>query len=499
MTARQSLPLDMLLIDRGGTTPLHRQLYQALKALIAERSLQPGTALPSSRGLAQDLGLARNTITAAYDQLVTEGYLDSHRGARPTVVDLPPGPVPSTAATAAGGPQVKSSRGQLLMRQPVHHGLPGQMIFHPGMPDADHFPFATWSRLLARRASYAGETLFGTYHVAGHPDLRTSVAAYLKTARGVICSPDQIIVTTGAQAALDLLARLLTDPGDTVWMEEPGYYGAQSAFIAAGARLEPLRVDATGWSLQPPPGRNLAAAYVTPSCHHPLGATMRQEQRLRLLEIAERQNFWIIEDDFDGEYRFQGQPIPAMQGSDTSNRVIYVGTFAKILFPALRLGFMVLPSPSLVAGVTRAISITGQFAPLLLQAALADFIEQGHMTRHLRRMRRIYAQRRQLFREKWAARMQPWGRLVLSEAGMQMVALLEPGLSDAGIALDCRARGVNVSPLSIQYHHADRIHGLLVGYAAANPIAMRRGFDVLFDVLSAANGASGRSPLSERN
>jgi GntR family transcriptional regulator/MocR family aminotransferase len=355
------------------------------------------------------------------------------------------------------------------------------MLFHPGMPDSEYFPFAAWSRFLARRASFSGQSLFGTYHVAGHPDLRRAIADYLKTARGVACTPDQIVITTGAQAALDLLARLLTDPGDEAWVEEPGYYGAQSAFVAAGASLLPLYVTEAGWALETPPSRRLRVAYVTPSCHHPLGATMRMEQRLRLLEIAQTHDFWIIEDDFDGEYRFQGQPIPAMQGSDLSQRVIYVGTFAKILFPALRLGFMVLPA-ALTPGVTRAISTTGQFAPLVLQAALADFIEQGYMTRHLRRMRRIYAERQQMFRALWADQLSRWGELGKSEAGIQIVALLNPEIDDVRTAHAARARGVNVSPLSMQYSHAQPRSGLLIGYAAADFRSMRRGVEVLRDV-----------------
>ena len=244
--AKQSFPLDALSLDRGRSLPLHRQLYAALRSQIADRTLQPGTTLPSSRSLAQDLKLGRNTVTAAYDQLVTEGYLCSRSRTRPTVVYLPSAPLLDSEANVAACPEIRSKRGRLLMEQPVHHGLPGRMLFHPGMPDSEYFPFAAWSRLLARRASFAGESLFGTYHVAGHPDLRAAIAAYLKAARGVACTPDQIVITTGAQAALDLLARLLTDPGDEVWVEEPGYYGAQSAFVAAGANLLPLHVDQTG-------------------------------------------------------------------------------------------------------------------------------------------------------------------------------------------------------------------------------------------------------------
>lgn len=478
MPAQPSFPLEAVRIDRAGAVPLHRQLYAELKRLITARSLGPGAGLPSSRSLAQDLGLARNTVTAAYDQLAAEGYVISRPGARPAVVDLPAPTIAAEAAPEPAVPDLVSRRGMTMMRQPVHHGVPGRMIFHPGMPDAGHFPYGIWARLLSRRASFAGERLFGTYDVTGLPDLREAIAAYLRAARGLRCEAENIVVTTGAQAGLDLLARLLLDPGDAVWMEEPGYYGAQSAFEAAGGRLLPLRVGAEGWQLEPPADCRLRLVYVTPACHHPLGASMRMEQRLRLLALAESRRAWIIEDDFDGEYRFQGQPLPAMQGLDRSLRVIYLGTFAKILFPALRLGFMVLPR-SLVPGVTRAISVTGQFAPLLLQAALADFIEQGHMARHLRRMRRIYAQRRQAFRDLWEGALSSYGALVSGESGIQVLALLRPGLDDAALAATARRGGVNVSPLSVQYRHGDPRQGLLIGYAAADAGQMRRGLDIL--------------------
>jgi GntR family transcriptional regulator/MocR family aminotransferase len=463
---RQAFPLDALTLCREADEPLHRQLYGLLRQLIQDRILPAGSELPSTRALASDLVVARNTVLAAYDQLITEGYLLNRPGARPQVVALPAGPVLQERKTTPSWGRVLSCRGESMLRQPVHHGSPGQFAFHPGMPDACNFPFGVWSRLLARRANYAGEMLFGTYHVTGLPALREAIAAYLRTARGVNCVADEVVVTTGAQAAFDLLARLLLDPGDSVWMEEPGYYGAQSAFIAAGARLIPLPVGLDGWQLEPPsPTPRLF--YVTPACQHPLGVTMRMEQRLRLLEIAEQCDAWVIEDDFDGEYRFQGRPIPAMQGADRSGRVIYVGTFAKILFPALRLGFMVLPS-MLHERIPRALSITGQFAPLLLQAALADFINEGMMTRHLKRMRRIYASRRQRFRELCEAQLA--GRLTLlsGDAGIQVAGFLHESLDDERVGEAARRMGINVSPLSKHYRHGPPRHGLLLGYAACD-------------------------------
>jgi GntR family transcriptional regulator / MocR family aminotransferase len=481
----QNFPLETLTLARGSPVPLHRQLYEGLRRLIQERALIAGSGLPSTRSLAIDLAVARNTVLAAYDQLAAEGYIITRLGARPTVVDLPMTPLGEGRAMPPVLGRKLSRRGELMIRQPVHHGAPGQLAFHPGMPDPDSFPFSTWGRLIARHARFARGALFGTYHVTGHPDLRRAIAGFLKASRGVRCEPEQIVVTTGAQAALDLLARLLLDRGDTVWMEEPGYYGAQAAFTAAGAELSPLFVGESGWKLEEPAGHAPRLIYVTPSCQHPMGATMPMDQRLRLLQIAEARDAWVIEDDFDGEYRFRGQPIPAMQGADRTQRVIYVGTFAKMLFPALRLGFMVLPG-TLAEGAARAISITGQFAPLILQAALADFIDEGHMAHHLRRTRRLYAARREMFQGLCRASFSEWLHIVPSDSGIQMVGLLAEGLDDHAVTAEARARGMNISPLSMQYRHGSQSQGLVLGYAGANEATMRKGIVMLEEAQRAA-------------
>jgi GntR family transcriptional regulator / MocR family aminotransferase len=478
MPMKHAFPLDALSVDRTMAVPLHRQLYARLRAMIEEKVLGAGSTLPSSRSLAEDLGVARNTVVSVYEQLATEGYITGRPGARPAVVDLPAGAAASNAPHPPKKRRLMSARGELMLEQPYHQGTPGQLEFHPGMPDAESFPFSTWSRLLARRAKGARHDLFGSYSVTGYPALQQAIAGYIKVARGVRCTPEQIVITTGAQAALDLLARLLLDPGDAAWVEEPGYYGAQAAFVAAGAQLKPLYVDADGWQLDPPPGASPRLIYVTPACQQPLGATMRMEQRLRLLEVAERLDAFIIEDDFDGEYRFQGRPIPAMQGTDKTERVIYLGTFAKLLFPALRLGFMVLPE-ALLNGVARPLSITGQFAPLLLQAALADFIDQGYMSMHLKRMRRIYAARRQIFRQQAEAALGQWLTLLPTDAGIQFVGELRNGGDDRAIAAAARRRGINVSPLSIHYRHQQPHAGIVMGYAATSETTMPQGFRVL--------------------
>lgn len=428
--------------------------------------------LPSTRLLAKDLGIARNTVIAAYDQLALEGYLLMRRGSPPEVLELPTNTVLANKAKPQAAGKI-SARGELMLVQPYHHGSPESVAFHPGLPDAGQFPFNTWSKLLARRAKLARHVLFGTYHITGYPPLCDAIARYLSASRGIHCSAEQIIITNGAQSAFDLLARLLIDPGDTVWMEEPGYYGARAAFVCAGGRLSPLHVGHGGWRLDPPSERP-RLIFVTPSCHHPLGITMPLEQRLNLLAMAERWNSWIIEDDYDSEYRFQGHPIPALQGISGSTRVMFVGTFAKILFPAMRLGFMVVPE-AIRDRINAALSVTGQFAPLITQAALADFINEGHLTRHLRRMRRLYAGRRQLFISACEDQLGKWLKLNRCDAGIQMVGTFNRPMNDRAVAAAAARRGVNVSPLSMQFRRPTAPGGLLMGFSAADEKALLKG------------------------
>lgn len=490
----QMVLLDMLYLDRSAATPLSRQLYLLLRDLIAARQLAAGGSLPSSRMLARDLRIGRNTVVAAYDQLATEGYIKSRRGARPSVVDMPRSPGPPERSDVRPARRV-SDRGTVMMAQPAHRGAPRQLAFHPGMPDAASFPHGAWARLLARRAASTKEDLFGSHSIAGYSALREAIAASLVAARGVSCLAENVIVTTGAQAALDLLARLLIDPGDSVWMEEPGYLGAQAAFASAGARLEPLHVTGESWSLTPAPRMRPRLIYVTPSCQHPLGVTMRMEQRLRLLKLAARWDAWIIEDDFDSEYGLQGQPVPAMRAFDEAERVIYVGTFAKTMFPALRLGFMVVP-PSIRMGVDQAIGLTGQFAPLVLQAALCDFITSGQMARHVRRTRRLYAARRQMFMKLCREELADWITVAREQVGMQLVGHCQRRVADRDVAAAAAQRGLHVAPLSVHYRHGNADQGLVLGYASADEAAARKGVGLLRDSFQDASARNRRRPQS---
>ena len=376
-----------------------------------------------------------------------------------------------------------------MAAQPRVRTFPRRNALHPGTPDLAEFPFKTWSRLLTRHARYGSEDLFGYHHVAGYPDLRRMIAGFLTTMRRVRCAPEQIVITTGGQAALDLLARILLAEGDTVWMEEPGYLGARGAFLSAGAQLRPLPVGRSGWQVPDPSEDPPRLIYLTPSCQHPLGVTMPMEQRLQVLATARSANAWVIEDDFDGEYTFRGQPLPAMQGLDEESRVIYVGTFAKTLFPAMRLGFMVLPG-DLAERIKPAISLTGQFPPLVLQATLADFIEEGSFFLHLNRMRRLYGRRRDHFLSLVAVMLGEWLDPIDGRTGIQIAAPFRMPLDDRAVVAAAAASGVNLAPLSLYFLNEPRDGGLLMGYAGVAEGEMDRLVPMLRQILAAV--AKGR-------
>jgi GntR family transcriptional regulator/MocR family aminotransferase len=294
----------------------------------------------------------------------------------------------------------------------------------------------------------------------------------------VKCTPEQVIVVTGTQAALDLIARLFMDPGDTFWIEDPGYLGAYSACLAAGGRPAPLPVGPAGWQLdmhnRPPP----RVISVTPSCQWPLGLVMPMETRLNLLHVAEKYGAWIIEDDYDSEYRFRGHPVPAMQGLDDSGRVIYVGTLSKMMFPSLRVAYIVVPA-KLASGFETAVSITGQYPPLILQAALADFISQGFLATHLRRMRRLYARRQREFVALCRARLDRWLTVNEVDTGMQVIGRFKQALDDREVLAAALRHRVDFSPLSRHYRYSTPEHGMFLGYAGINGEAMRAGVERL--------------------
>ena len=488
--------------DRRSGVPLYRQIHDGLRSAILDGRLEPGTRLPSTRAAALELGVARNTVIAVFEQLVAEGFLRSGVGDGTWVADFAPellsrparkgpkspdGPKRPGArreGVSGGTDSPLSVRGRAIVG--VGRGAPGPVdgAFQPGLPDIAAFPHRTWARILARHARNPEHARLGYGDAAGDPRLRTAIAAYVTAARGVRCSPERVVPVAGAQAALDLCVRLLLDPGDPAWIEEPGYAGARAALLGAGARIEPVPVDAEGLDVAAGEARCPGArlAYITPSCQFPLGATLSLECRLRLLDWAERAGAFVIEDDYDSEYRYRGRPITALQGLDDSGRVAYVGTFSKTMFPALRVGYVIAPE-GLAAAFARAVRNTGQSVPQPVQAALAEFIDAGHYGRHVRRMRTLYARRRArllaLVREHLSDVME----LVPCEAGMQVAGWLADGLDDRAVAAAGARAGLALAPLSGYWMGPGGRAGLHLGYAGASEEALAQAVPELARVI----------------
>ncbi len=480
--------LASIALDPGSEVPLHRQLYFAVREAILASRVQPGTRLPSSRTLAQDLGVSRNTVMAAFEQLHAEGYISGRVGAGSFVSDELPEDALHARAEAMGerrrpGPAPGPSRrgaGLATLGGAASRPRP----FAPGLPELAAFPFEDWSRLLAKYWREPPTSFLIGSDPLGWRTLREAVAAYLGAARAVTCGPEQVIIVSGAQQALDLTARVLIDPDDTVWIEDPGYPGLRGALVAGGARLVPVPVDAEGLSVAA--GRERAPrarmACVSPSHQYPLGVTMSLARRLELLEWARAADAFVLEDDYDSEYRYTGRPLAALQGLDADGRVVYVGTMSKVMFPGLRLGYMVVPK-HLVDTFMAVRRITDTHPPMIAQPALAEFVAAGHLAQHIRRMRALYAERQKRFLERAAAILGPLLDLAPAEAGMHLVGFLPPGIDDRAVSEAARARGIEAPALSAFYVAEAPRPGLLLGYTGITQGELERGLKGLAEAI----------------
>ena len=479
--APEGIPILIALDPKAGES-LSRQIYRSLRDGILAGRLVAGLRLPSTRALATDLGVSRNTVVTAFDQLLAEGYVESRVGRGTRVTHTMPDHLlhargrPRIRAAPAVAANAPSARGQLL----VQHARPksavedGVVPFAPGVPALDLFPWPTWSRLISNRGRELGAHSAGYSDSLGYRPLREAVARYVAVARGVTCTTDQVVIVGGSQQGLDLVARVVTDPGDSAWIEDPGYHGALGALAAAGLRVTGVPVDADGMSVAA--GRVGAPAarlmYVTPSHQFPLGVTMSLSRRLELLAAAADMQAWIVEDDYDSEFRYVSRPLTALQGLDTEGRVVYVGTFSKVMFPALRIGFVIAP-PSLLPALAAARQFAGTQQAALEQMVLADFINEGHFERHVRRMRTVYAERQQFLID--ALREECDGLIDAARAGsgMHLVGWLPPDLDDVDVSRRAAARGVDAIPLSaFAVGRGAGRPGVLLGYAHVDRPAM---------------------------
>ncbi len=348
--------------------------------------------------------------------------------------------------------------------------------FRVSLPALDHFPSDIWSSLLTRHARHPAARHLAYGDPMGDMEFRETIAEYLGMARAVRCDASQIMIVAGSQHGLQIAARALLNDGDAVWMEEPGYPGAHRAFAIAGARAVPVPVDADGLDVEAGMARapQARAAYITPSHQYPLGMTLSASRRMQLLNWAARHDGWIIEDDYDSEYRYAGHPIAAVQGLSAEDRVIYAGTFSKVLFPALRVGYLVIPK-SLVAGFSAARDAIDLFPATLFQRALSDFVREGHFARHVRRMRMLYMERRALLIAALRERMGGKLEIVSAEAGMHLVALLPRGADDGAISRKAAAAGLSVQPLSLCCLEKPKRPGLILGYGGTDARQIEAG------------------------
>src|SRR5215813_3657478 len=494
------LPFAVISINPSAPVPLYRQLYSEFRSAILTGRLKAGNNLPPTRELANELSISRNTVMIAYDQLLSEGYTEGHVGSGTRVTSTLPEemlqsvPIPAQTSRTSPKRNALSKRGQSLVSAlpPVraHQGAGKFLPFRLASPDLASFPFDVWTRLLSRYSRNPSPDLFGYAHAAGYPRLRAAIAAYLRSARAVKCEAEQVIVVPGAQVALELATQMLLDPGDTVLMEDPGYFGVRGVFIRAGAHIAPVPVDEQGIRLDVVKRNNdhPRMVYVTPSHQFPLGMTLPLARRLELLEWARAAEAWIIEDDCDGEYRYAGRPIASLQGLDTENRVIYTGTFSKVLFPSLRIGYLVVPPDLVDSFIAGRIMIDLQPATIP-QAALADFIEEGHFTRHLRRMRKLYGSRQSFLLEVARAELSGLLEIQQSEAGMHLIGWLPPEVNDTDAARAASRHDVQALPLSAFGLKRSTGGALMLGYTAFNEREIRAGVGRLKTALAGVQGA----------
>jgi GntR family transcriptional regulator/MocR family aminotransferase len=474
-------------LEGRSSVPMFRQVYESLRGAALCGRLAAGARVPATRTLAAELGVSRNTVLNAYDQLLAEGYLVGRTGSGTFVApDLPDELLHSRAspveAPAVYGRKSLSRRGAVIagLGRPLRPRDGQPRAFRPGVPALDAFPREEWARLLRRRSRQLPSRLLDYGEAAGYLPLREAVAAHVRAARAVRCDAGQVIVVSGTQQAIDLCARLLLDPGDAVWLEDPGYPGARAAMAGAGATVVPAPVDEEGLVVDEGIRRRRDArlCYVTPSHQYPLGATLSLVRRLALFDWAKRTNAWIVEDDYDSEFRYSGRPLASLQGQDRDGRVIYIGTFSKALFPSLRIGYLVVPQ-HLVDAFAAARALADGHSPMLTQAVLTDFLTEGHFARHVRRMRAVYAERQEALVRAAGRELAGWLRISPSATGLHLVGWLPPGVSDRTASQAAADRGVEAPPLSDYRIRPSRRGGLLLGYGGVNPRQIRDGVRAL--------------------
>ncbi|WP_193197316.1 PLP-dependent aminotransferase family protein [Nostoc sp. MG11] len=478
-------------LDSNSALPLHQQLYQELRQAILSGRLSPERRVPSTRSLAQSLGVSRTTVTQSYEQLLSEGYLTTIVGSGTFVcAQLPDDLLHSTPIESSQitRPPIKLNRYGAGLAQienvPKITEPDAPINFRYGRPAFDQFPLKLWRRLLSRYFYCNLSWLDYSTEPLGYKPLREAIARYLSTSRAVKCEPNQVLIVNGTQQALDLIVRLLIEPGDVIALEDPGYMSARLIFQSQGAQLLPITVDSSGlivkelvYASQPIP-----LVYVTPSHQFPTGAILSLPRRLELLAWAQQTGGLIIEDDYDSEYRYGDRPIPALQGLDRSDSVLYIGTFSKVLFPGLRIGYLVLPK-SLVSLFARAKWLSDRHLPLLEQQVLADFIAEGHLERHIRKMRSLYERRCQVLVKALNVHFGQRATILGEKAGIHLMVKLHSYLNDEEIIQRAAQMGVGMMSAKLQYLKPNNTGEFIFGYGELSDQQLVEGIRRLAQIL----------------
>jgi GntR family transcriptional regulator / MocR family aminotransferase len=483
-------------LDGRAQTPKYRQLYEWFRRAILDGQLKPSQRVPSTRALAAELKISRIPVSSAYEQLHAEGYFETFVGAGTCVARSIPDdalkPAPGThAANGRTSSHEKARTKRTISARTRSILLPPQTwidtlgAFRVSLPALEYFPAELWAKLVNRHARRFTRHQMAYANAMGYVPLREAIAEYLGASRGVRCDASQILVTTGSQLALQLASQILLDTGDRAWIEEPGYHGARAALQMAGAKIFTVPVNRDGLDVEEGIRRcpDAQAVYITPSHQYPLGVTMNATQRMLLLNWASRQGAWIFEDDYDSEYRFAERPIASLQSLDNADRVIYIGTFNKVMFPALRLGYVVVPK-DLIEAFASARDATDVFSSTLFQAVMTDFIREGHFARHIRKMRMLYMDRRAALVDAIAKEAPEKLEVIGAEAGMHLVALLPKGVNDVAVVQRAAKAGISVMPLSFCYAKLPARGGLILGYGGADTHQIREGMRKLAACIS---------------
>jgi GntR family transcriptional regulator / MocR family aminotransferase len=493
----------LMLDDRNSTAvPLYRQIYEGVRRAILSGNLVSGTRLPASRVLAKQLSVSRLTVVNAFEQLLAEGYLEGRTGAGTFVASHLPEDLLQISevekqhkAAEPGRENVKISKfahrlNATQTRISRFQSVSAAVPFKNGLTAVREFPFEIWEKLAARVFRQSRYKISGYGEAAGYRPLREAVAAHFAASRGVHCDIEQIFITNGAQQALDLVARVLLEEGDKVWIEDPCYQEALGVFRAVGAQIVPVAVDAEGFDLTSAENLSEAAklVYITPSHQYPTGVTMSLARRLNLLEWARKTGAWIIEDDYNSEFRYAGRPLASLQNLDKTERVIYVGTFSKTIFPALRLGCMVVPK-NLIEIFRAARNLCDCHSPIFEQAILADFIAEGHFARHLRRMRTLYEKRQHFLVAEAEKYLRGLLKVSKANSGMHLIGWLDEGFNESEVADKAFENDLNLTPLSTYCIDNKLPPGVIIGYTGFNEKEIKEGIEKLKKVLESIKKA----------